>query len=373
MRTFPDSGVFYLNSVPSLPSTVTHGLLFIGSLLLSVVLTYLVRSLAQKYGWAMQAPRERDVHTRPIPRLGGVALALTFIGITGYVAWRYADLVSFFPQEVWGIDRNLLGILLGVALLLGVGVVDDIRGMAPWQKLLFHILAGVILAWSTVTIPHITNPFGGKLELGLLAPIFVVLWVVFIINAINWLDGLDGLASGVSLIAVLALYFLAIKPEVNQMSMAVLAIILAGALVGFLPFNFFPAKIFLGDSGSQVLGFLLAVFSIISGGKIATAFLVLGVPLLDVVWVIARRLLARKPIYAADRYHLHHRLLHVGLSQRQAVLLLYTLCAAFGIIALQTQSFGKFIALLVLLAIMVIGGIGLVLFTSYREKRKMSS
>jgi UDP-N-acetylmuramyl pentapeptide phosphotransferase/UDP-N-acetylglucosamine-1-phosphate transferase len=188
------------------------------------------------------------------------------------------------------------------------------------------------------------------------------------INVINFLDGLDGLASGISLIATIILYFLAIKPEVNQMSMSVLAIVLAGALIGFLPFNFYPAKVFLGDSGSQVLGFLLATFAIISGGKLATAFLVLGVPILDVVWVIARRVLAHKPVYQADRFHLHHRLLEAGLQHRGAVLLLYTISAAFGLIALETQTLGKLIAAIVLTAIMVLGGIVLVTLAARKVK-----
>ncbi len=204
--------------------------------------------------------------------------------------------------------------------------------------------------------------------LGGLAFTFVVVWVVFMINVLNWLDGLDGLVGGVSLIATVVLYLLAIKPEVNQLSMSVLAIILAGALVGFLPFNFFPAKIFLGDSGSQVLGFLLAVFAIISGGKLATAFLVLGVPILDVIWVIARRMLSRQPVYKADSFHLHHRLIRAGLTQKQTVVVFYTISAAFGIIALQTQSIGKLVAALVLIGIMIVGGTILV-----RQSRGMSA
>lgn len=352
----------------SLSSNIGDWLLFVLAFLLSIGLTYFVRRFAMAHKLAMSEPRERDVHKKPTPRIGGLAVGLSFLLVVLGVYVVAPDRLTFYPQEILGIDRNLLGILLGVLLLLGVGAVDDIKGMSPALKLAFHFVAGIILAASFVLVPHITNPFGGKLELGLLAPLFVVLWVVFVINAINWLDGLDGLASGVSLIATLVLYLLAIKPEVNQVSMSVLAIILAGALAGFLPYNFFPAKIFLGDTGSQMLGFLLAVFSIISGGKLATAFLVLGVPMLDVIWVILRRLAARQPVYKADRYHLHHRLLRAGLSQRQAVLLLYTLSAAFGIVALQTQSLGKFVAAVTLVGIVLVGGAVLVVMSSRKKE-----
>ncbi len=345
---------------------IEHFTLFVVSALLSVGLTVLVQRLVRTSGVGLATPRERDIHRQPIPRLGGVAVGLSFFLVAlGAYIMRHS-LLTFVPQTLIGFDLNFLGIIGGVTLLLVVGMVDDIRGLSPWVKLFFHFLAGVMLATSAVLVSHITNPFGGTIQLGWLTYPFVVLWVMGMINVINFLDGLDGLASGVSLIATIVLYLLAVKPEVNQLSMAVLAIILAGSLAGFLPFNFYPAKIFLGDSGSQVLGFLLAVFSIISGGKLATAILVLGVPILDVLWVIARRLVTKKPIYQADRFHIHHRLLQVGLTQKQAVLLLYTVSAAFGIIALQTQSYGKLIALVILLVIMVIGGSILVLLPRKR-------
>lgn len=323
---------------------------------ISALLTQVVRRAVVKSGKGLAQPRERDVHSKPIPRLGGLAVSLTFLLVAlGFYLVNPGDL-SFIPTTLLGIDRNLAGILLGVLILTLVGAYDDVYGMSAWVKLGFHVLAGVVLALSTVLISHITNPFGGSIVLGWWTYPLVVVWVVFMINVINFLDGLDGLASGVSLIATIILYLVAINPTVSQGSMAVLALILIGALAGFLPFNFFPAKIFLGDSGSQVLGFLLAVFAIISGAKLATAFLVLGVPILDVFWVIARRVLTKQPIYKADRYHIHHRLLRTGLSQKQAVILLYAVCALFGMVALQTQSFGKLVAILVLILLMITGG-----------------
>lgn len=349
--------------------TSTHIWAFILAAGLSALLTVLVRKYVLATNIGLSLPRERDIHRQAIPRLGGVAITLSFLLVViGFHSYS-PDLLSFIPEYINGVDRNLIGIVLGVLLLLGVGIVDDVYGIKPFVKLFFHFLAGIILAWSMVLVPHVTNPFGGLIQLGDLTYPFVVLWVVIMINVINFHDGLDGLVSGVSLIASLILYFLAIKPEVNQMSMALLAIILAGALIGFLPFNFYPAKIFLGDSGSQVIGFLLAVFSIISGGKLATAFLVLGVPILDIIWVVARRTWQKQPFYKADKFHIHHRLLKAGLNQKQAVLLLYTVSAAFGIIALQTQSYGKLIAVLILVGMMIVGG-GLLVLIANRKLMK---
>lgn len=344
-------------------------LLLLGTALLSAGLTLWVKRWAVARGYSLGRPRERDIHTSPIPRLGGLAVAASFLVVSLIVALFLPTSLAFVPERFLGLDRNLAGIALGVIVLLAVGIYDDIRGLSPLTKLGFHILAGVILASSGILIQHLTNPLGGQIVLGSLAFVFVVGWVVFMINAINWLDGLDGLASGISLIATTILYLLAIRPDVGQVSMSVLAIILAGALIGFLPFNFYRAKIFLGDSGSQVLGFLLATFAIISGGKLATAFLILGVPLLDTIWVIVRRVATNQPVYKADRLHFHHRLLQAGLGQRQAVLTLYAVSTIFGIIALNTRSLGKLIAGLLLLAMMVVAGLFL-LWLKKTEKSK---
>lgn len=347
-----------------------HWLLVIATALVSAGFTLVVRQFVQVTKLGLAEPRERDVHKVAIPRLGGVAVSMAFIFVSLLLYVLQPGLLAFIPETILGIDKNLLGILAGVILLSVVGAFDDIYGLSPWVKLAFHIVAGVILAASTVLISHITNPFGGAIVLGWWTYPLVVAWVVFMINVLNFLDGLDGLAVGTSLIATVILYLVAVNPTVNQASMAVLALILTGALAGFLPFNFYPAKIFLGDSGSQVLGFLLAAFAIISGAKLATAFLVLGVPILDVFWVVGRRILTKQPIYKADRYHIHHRLLRAGLSQKQAVLLLYAVSAVFGMVALQTQSLGKLYAALILIGVMILGGAILVAVSSIKEKAK---
>jgi UDP-GlcNAc:undecaprenyl-phosphate/decaprenyl-phosphate GlcNAc-1-phosphate transferase len=333
----------------------------------SAGLTTVIRRFSQRRQLGLSQPRERDIHTIPVSRLGGLAVSLTFFILAVGFYFYHPLQLTFIDQTILGLDRNLFGILAGVAILTAVGVWDDLYDLNPLVKLMFHFIAGIVLAFSAVLVSHITNPLGDPIILGWWTYPVVVLWVVFMINVINFLDGLDGLASGISLIATVILYLLALNPTINQPSMAVLAVILIGALLGFLPFNFYPAKIFLGDSGSQVLGFLLATFAIISGAKLATAFLVLGVPILDVLWVVARRVVTKQPVYKADRYHLHHRLLQVGMNQREAVLLLYTISAAFGIVALQTQSMGKLIAGFILLGMMIVGGALLVLVQSLKK------
>ena len=234
-----------------------------------------------------------------------------------------------------------------------------------------------------VAIGTISNPFGGYFNLRNLvihtsigeifvwADLFAVIWIVGMINVVNWLDGLDGLAAGVSGIAALSLFFLSLTPIVNQPAVALISIILAGSVVGFLLFNFSPARIFMGDAGSMFLGYSLAVFAMISGGKITTAFLVLGFPILDGLWVILRRIYSGVSPWTSDRKHLHHRLLDLGLTQRQVVLILYLLTIVFGMAAYLSGSMGKLKALIWLFCLMLALAIWLVMI-EYR-KRKFKS
>ena len=187
------------------------------------------------------------------------------------------------------------------------------------------------------------------------------------INVMNWFDGLDGLTGGLSTIAAVAMVFLALEPMVNQPATALLAAIVAGATLGFLPHNWNPARIFLGDTGSMFLGFMVGVFAIISGAKLATAALILGIPILDALWVIFRRLLAGQSPMKADKRHLHHRFLAAGFSPRATVLILYTIAALFGMIALTTGTHGKVSALLWLLLLAGGMGVGLVILEKRRK------
>lgn len=343
-----------------MPDYFTYLLIsFIGTLVLTPIAIF----VCYRYNLLGRELGGRHIHTKRIPRLGGLVIFVIFwLVMMGISAW--SGHVVF--------DKNLIGVLAASCLLLFIGVLDDIKEISwKWQLLGQITSIGIVIA-SGIGIPHLTNPFGGLIPLSqthftiitlnniaynltLPADIFVFIWIILIINTINWLDGLDGLASGVSVIGSFTLFFLSITPIVNQPQTAILAIVLAGAALGFLIYNFSPAKIFLG-SGSVFLGFMLAVLSIISGGKIATALLVLGFPVLDALWVILQRWRAKTSIFRADKRHFHHKLLELGLSQHTIVLLIYFITALFGVIAVVGQSKSKIIALVILVFLMVIIG-----------------
>lgn len=325
---------------------------FLAAAALSAAITPLVRlfSIRRKI---VDYPGGRRIHHEPTARLGGAAIFLAFwIMVTGYLIFDPSSL-KFVTETIVGIDKNLVGVFLGALILVILGIVDDVRQVKPGWKLFWHFVAAFMPVAFGVKIWWLNHPLGGpNIVLGNLTYLVVPLWIVLVINVVNWLDGLDGLATGVSTIAAIILFFLSLAPFVNQPATALLAIILAGSALGFLPYNFNPAKIFLGDSGSQFLGYMLAVFAIISGAKVATAALVLGVPILDALWVIARRVLTGSSPFKADRRHLHHRFLDVGFSVRTTVIIYWLISLGFGLAALQTQTAGKLTAAFWLLIIM---------------------
>ena len=306
-------------------------------------------------------PSERKIHQKPTARAGGIAIFISFWLIISIMYLADPGSLRFVPSKIVGIDKNLLGVFIGALILFLSGLWDDIKGLKPGVKILFQTAGGVALVLFGVKINWFANPLGGlNIEIGAWTYIFVPLWVVLIVNVVNWLDGVDGLATGVGFIASLVLAFLSLAPYVNQASTAILALVLAGTLFGFLIFNFNPAKIFMGDSGSQFLGFMLATFAIVSGGKLFTAALVLGLPILDALWVIVRRIANKKTPWVADRLHLHHRFLDAGFSQRQTVIIMYAISAIFGMIALTTRTEGKVQAALCLLILTIALGAWLV-------------
>jgi UDP-GlcNAc:undecaprenyl-phosphate GlcNAc-1-phosphate transferase len=241
---------------------------------------------------------------------------------------------------------------------------------------------------SGLSINTINNPFGGIIQLDSylipvikisgtvynLAPfadLFTVFWIVGMINTLNFIDGLDGLATGISMIAAFVLFGLGLGVGGNFLFGSLLAIILAGVTIGFLPFNYYPAKIFLGDSGAMFLGFMIGVISILSRAKVATTLLVLGFPILDLAWVALRRLVQRKSPFRPDKGHLHHRLLDAGLNQRQAVLLLYFICGAFGIASFFLKgSYEELVALMLLFLMMMALSITLIVIIARRKQRE---
>ncbi len=336
------------------------------------LLTLLITPLVQEYARhkkIVDQPGGRRVNTKPIPRLGGLAVVVGFWLVVFAVTLMQPSLLHFSNQTIGGFDKNLVGVFLGSLILAITGILDDIYGLSPLQKFLAEILAAVCIPLFGIHIQWLAHPFGGPdIQLARwLDDILIVGWIFSLINVVNWLDGLDGLATGVSGIAATILFFLSLAPFVHQPATALLAIIIVGNCLGFLRYNFNPAQIFLGDSGSMFLGYMLAILAVISGGKLATAGLILGIPILDAAWVILRRIAAGQPPWTADRKHLHHRFLDAGLSQRQTVLLYWLFSALFGAVALTSRTVGKTIASLVMLLIMIILGLTLLFLEQSKE------
>jgi UDP-GlcNAc:undecaprenyl-phosphate GlcNAc-1-phosphate transferase len=293
------------------------------------IFTPVALRLAVKIG-AMDVPNDdRRMHTNPIPRLGGIAIYLgTIISIV---------LMLPFSLEV-------TGILIGGTVILITGIIDDIYKLSPWAKLTCQAVSAIIVFAFGVRIHFIGVPLGsGYLYFPwIISLIITVIWIAGITNTINLIDGLDGLAAGVAAIASLSLAYIAYinqRPEVALVTLAV-----AGSAMGFLPFNFNPAKIFMGDGGSLFLGFMLAAVSIVGPMKGAAAIatiipvLVLGLPIFDTAFAIFRRIMKRKPIMEADKEHLHHRILSKGMDQKRTVIVFYTLSGILGIAAVLVNN-----------------------------------
>jgi len=286
-------------------------------------------ALSRRLG-ALDRPGPRRIHRAPVPTLGGLALAVAMLG----AAWA----ARVLPGHAHLLDpRPLLGITLAAIPLLALGIVDDLRGVRPPIKLAVQAAAGLVLVAWGFGVPLLTNPLGGELRTGWLDAPLTVLWVVAVINAINLIDGLDGLASGVVLIAAMTLWW--VGRTHADFYVMFLAAPLAGAALGFLRFNFPPARVFMGDTGSHFLGLVLAALSLLENRKgTATVTLLfplvaLSVPIADSVIAFARRALQGRPVFRADSEHIHHRLLRLGLSPRAALFVLWYLSLYFGILA----------------------------------------
>ncbi|MCL5008973.1 MAG: undecaprenyl/decaprenyl-phosphate alpha-N-acetylglucosaminyl 1-phosphate transferase [Patescibacteria group bacterium] len=336
---------------------------FLSATLLSALFTPVVKRTAFRFQILDIPNSPRKIQKHPTPLLGGVAVFLSFVLVTaGYLLLSRPDF-NIVPFKFF------LGIFGGGLVLLVGGILDDKYNLPPRALWLFPALASlcVVASGIGVGITTLSNPFGGTLNIGQvifgvrLSALIMWLWMMGMIFTTKFLDGLDGLCSGIALIGGLTLFALSLTEHINQPITASLAVIFTGAIAGFLLYNFHPASIFLGESGSTFLGFGLGVLAIILGGKIATALLIMGIPILDVAWAIMRRLWYGQSPFKADKSHLHHRLLDIGLSQRQAVLVLYGISAIFGFTAVFLQSMGKLIALGVLFCVMVVLALALVM------------
>ncbi len=322
---------------------------FLIAFLLSLISTFLVRKVALKLSIVDRPDGGRHLHDKPVALLGGVSIFLSFWAVILF-------LLIFHP--IRGIERIqdfLMVALISSVIMLLVGIADDIRPMSAKVRLLFVVIAIMISALFVPWISKITNPFGGYIEFGnMLGGILVFFWLMGTTYTVKILDGLDGLATGVVAIGAFVIYLLTSITKFYQPNVSLVALIFLGVCLGFLVFNFYPAKIFLGESGSMLLGFMIGVLAIVGGGKLATALLVMAIPVFDLIRVIYIRVRRGQPIFTGDREHLHFRLVDGGFSQRQAVGLLYFMAILFGLSTLFLQSLQKFYALLFLVILMAI-------------------
>lgn len=321
-------------------------LAFVISLLASFLLTPSVKKLAFKIG-ALDKPEKRKVHTHVMPRLGGLAIYCGFI---------IAILCTVH------INKDVLGIITGGTFIVLLGVLDDKYSLPAKVKLLGQIVAALILCAFDIKIEWLNNPWGGYFYLDLFSVPFTVFWVISFTNVVNLIDGLDGLAAGVSGIASITVILVAVQQ--GFYSVAVITAALAGGIIGFIRYNFNPASIFMGDTGSMFIGYMLAAISIFGAVKSAATIalivpaVALGLPIMDTAFAILRRYTNGRPIFQPDKGHLHHRLLAMGMSQRQAVMLMYAISAALSVAAVVLTEVDGYFAALVIAVIITCVAIG---------------
>lgn len=319
---------------------------FLAAFILTFIQMPFTIKLAKKKGFLDVPKDERRVHKKPIPVGGGIAMVISVTLLMLY----------YLP-----INKSLVMTLIASLVIALSGLYDDKEGLSPKLKFLFQILAGVLLVLGGMKIEFVTNPFDSHdalLILNMLSIPVTIFWVCGITNTINLIDGLDGLASGVSMICAISMFFITYKMGRYEVSMV--CALVAGACLGFLPFNFNPAKIFMGDTGALYLGFMLSYISISGFLKQAAILmifvpvLILGVPVFDTAFAMVRRKLSGKSMVEADKGHLHHRLLKMGLNQRQTVVILYSISAIFGVLANLISRFHSSIALVISLGVLLI-------------------
>lgn len=287
----------------------------------------------------------RHIHSKKISRLGGLAIISAF-------------LISLLTDRNLVITTQLYGIVGASLFILAMGLWDDFWKLDWKTQLFFQICATISVFIMGVQVEYITNPLGGVVFLNLgkyLIPslLFVIAWLVIMMNAMNWLDGIDGLSGGIAFIGALTIFFLSLSPEVNQPPVGIIAAILAGAALGFLIFNFYPARIMAGTSGAMFMGFALATLAIFAGTKIATALLIMVIPVIDVFWVMGERIKAGDSIFKSDTRHLHRKLMELGWTQRKIALFFYAITFLIAAIALNTRAIGKSITIVLVAVIMI--------------------
>jgi len=338
---------------------------FVLAVLLGALFTKVFIFLANKFKILDYPRSDRKIHNRPIPLLGGTAIYLSFLTIV-ILMWQSHQLL----------DSRLSGAMIVWFLLAGLvlvvnGIIDDKWSLPAYVTIWGPIIASILAIIGGLKIVYVTNPEGGILYLNSvfssifqwqgadysfawLSIIITFLWLLGTTYTTKLLDGIDGLTSSIGLVASLVIFVVSLSWDVVGSTTSILSLALAGSILGFLFFNWYPAKIFLGEGGSTFIGFSLGVLSIISGSKIATAILVMGLPLLDIIWVIARRLKAKQPIWQGDKNHLHFRLLDAGLSQRQVVIFFSMVSLLFGLLSIIFTTKAKIGALVFVVILMFI-------------------
>ncbi|TAL08093.1 MAG: undecaprenyl/decaprenyl-phosphate alpha-N-acetylglucosaminyl 1-phosphate transferase [Chloroflexota bacterium] len=338
---------------------------FLVAAAIALVLTPIVRRLVSRRG-IVDAPNHRRVNTSPVPRGGGIAVVLAFLLVGGGLTLFRREM-GILPLPI-GISTGQLIALFGGGILAAlIGAADDVFDLrARWQFGGQIVLALFAVALG-IGVVVISNPFGpGPIVFAApFAVAFTIVWIIGMLNSMNFIDGLDGLSTGIALIAALTLGILSLTTNVVQPYVAVMCVVLAGALLGFLRFNFQPASIFQGTTGVMFMGYTLAILSILGSAKVVVAILVLGVPIIDTFWVIVRRLSGGRSPFTPDRGHIHHRLLDLGLGHRGTVLLIYAICASLGVMSLVASTAAQVYAFLGALV-----GFGVVLFLLTRGTRE---
>lgn len=333
---------------------------------LSIISTLLVKKIALKLQIVDRPNLSRKIHHQPIPLLGGFGI---------FVAFFLTILIIYYSTNYFRIEyihwQELLVVFIGGSLIMIGGFLDDKYNLPAKKQIIWPIASALVVIIFGINVLYITNPLGGLIHLNrfrvsiwgfewvILADVFTFIWLIMMMYTTKLLDGLDGLTSGVGLIAAILMFFVSLSKTLQQTDTALMSLVLAGAIAGFLIFNFHPAKLFLGESGSLFIGFMIGILAVIAGGKISTAILVMGIPLLDVVWIVLRRKLVEKksPFTTSDKKHLHFRLLDAGFSHRSVVLFFYALSLGIGSLALIVQGVNKIFAFISLAAVMVLMGI----------------
>ncbi len=317
---------------------------FLDSFLITIVLALVAIAISKGFHWYGRE-NERHIHAPGVSRLGGLVMIVAF------------NATVFLNHDLF-LSPELYGFCLGSIILLIVGFLDDLKELFWKIQLFIQVAVAILVFIMGIRIYYITNPLSGgilNLDSGLgiiLSVALVIFWIVLVINAINWSDGIDGMASGITFITAASIFILSFRPEVNQPPMAILSAILMGTILGFLIFNFNPSMIIAGTAGAMFMGFSLAVMSIFSGTKVATALLVLAVPIMDFLWVIGERLKNKKSIFLPDKNHLHYKLMELGWSQKKIVGSYWAVTVVVAAVALNTRAIGKGITLFLIALIM---------------------